>query len=97
VLLHYEGQNIASGKVHLVANQKALELWAQESTNYPIPTLTIPSEEELEKRKEEEKKEKEKEKQEEPAQALQQQLKLKFQHKFLDHTEKITSLSMSQD
>ena len=52
---------VAFGKVCLVSNQKGLELWGMESFNYPIPTLTIPTEEELEKKKEEEKKEKEKE------------------------------------
>ena len=45
VFIQYQGNTIASGKVHLIANQRALELWAYESSNYPIPTLTIPSEE----------------------------------------------------
>lgn len=58
VFVQYYGQNIASGKVQLVVNQQSLELWAQESSNFPVPVLTLPTEEELEKRKEEEKKEK---------------------------------------
>lgn len=48
-------------KTYLVANQKALEFWAMETNQYPIPTLTIPNEEEADKKKEDEKKEKEKE------------------------------------
>ena len=88
--LQYCGNLIAFGKVVLVSNQKALELWCQETTNYPIPTLTIPTEEEVEKKKEEEKKEKEKEENAPP-------LKLDFVYKFMGHSEKITSISLSQD
>ena len=45
VFLQYHGHTIASGKVHLVANQKSLELWGQETSNYPIPNLLVPTEE----------------------------------------------------
>ncbi len=52
VFIQYQGNSLSFGKVYLVAHQKTLELWAEESQNYPIPTLNILTEEELEKKKE---------------------------------------------
>lgn len=47
VYLQYEGNTIAGSKLFLVANHRCLELWLSESNNYPMPVLTIPTEEEL--------------------------------------------------